>query len=188
MYRILVDIDMTLNKFWETFVEYYNKMHNTNFSMCREDNKYYTVPKNFLHTNDAEEHHKIVDSILCTPGFWEEIPIMENSVEVLEYLYNFYDVYIVTVPWKNYENCWTEKVRWIKKNYKFFDLDKLIFTTKKNLIDADVIIDDDPSHIIRFAKTKIIIDYPYNRDCDADYRVSNWREIKNIFTSGGFNE
>jgi 5'(3')-deoxyribonucleotidase len=175
---ILIDMDMVLNKFWKSYETQYNKITSKNISIHTAGLHQYTVSKNF--EDNEKEALEINEKILSTKEFWSEMEIFENAYEVMEELTSRYLTLIVTRPWEGYDECATEKIKWIKKYLPFFDIKNVIFTSKKHLIKSDIMIDDDHRNFSLYDGIKIIMDYPYNRNYKADYRVQNWLQIRRV--------
>ena len=81
----------------------------------------------------------------------------------MEKLYKEHEVFIVTAPWTQAVSCYNEKRKWVEKHLPFFNIDRIIFTKYKYLLDGDIIVDDCPEHLINNrCKWKIKFWYPFN--------------------------
>ena len=177
---IFVDMDQTLNIFYENFVHYIGKHLNKKLELKREDLKNFLITKNIKETKSLPEEKRvsIVNHALNVPGFWENLPLYDGDVvRVMEELYKEHDVYIVTAGWVTSANCCFEKLSWIENNLPFFDLKKVIFTWDKFLLRGDLIIDDRPDSLETFHGMTLAIDWPYNRYIKTTYRENKWKEI-----------
>jgi len=171
---ILLDMDNTMNRFWEHWVHHYNEVYNQNLRLDREDMINYNIAK----CAKAKEPDKVRQTIFEIPGFWSSIPVYDDDMtDVVEQFYNEYDMYICTTPWHGYTECCSEKIQWVKKHLPFFDIDKMIFMKRKNMVVADLLIDDSPEVLETSSTDNLIIDFPYNRHIEGP-RVKTWKEIK----------
>ena len=89
-----------------------------------------------------------------------------------------HNVYIVTAY--TVTTC-VDKVKWIRKYLPSFDKKNVVFCNDKNLINADVLIDDAPHNLESFPNKTICFDMPYNKEAKCDYRAFSWDDINNIF-------
>lgn len=120
--------------------------------------------------------------IIERPGFFENLPVMSNAVEVMKVLWEQYDCYIVSASSYSHDIV-PQKWRWLQKHFPFIQKEKVIFAKDKSVIKADFMIDDGPHNLRAFDGWRICYDSPYNRvlDFPIDVRVSNWYEIANFF-------
>lgn len=83
------------------------------------------------------------DEAELLPGFYESLPIIEGASQAIVALCESeYDLHICsTAPWNN-PSAWMEKRVWIEKHFGERFKKKLILTHRKDLVDADVLIDD----------------------------------------------
>jgi len=176
---IFVDMDSTLNDFTTGYVAYYNKLYNKDVALENKDLLRYEISKALPGVSDKEAF-EIRENIFSTNGFWKDIPIMKNAVNIMKELYDNYNVYIVTAPWKSSLNCYNEKIEWIAKHMPWFDLDKVIYCRDKHLLRGDIIIDDNPHYITNHrCDWAIAPRYPFNINLPAFY-FNEWKEVPGI--------
>jgi 5'-nucleotidase len=182
---IHVDMDNTANDFSGGFVTEFNRITGANFVLPREDHKEYEIFKNIPGIVNGDGL-KIRERIFTTPKFWENLEPMPDFERIMKLACDKYkgdagEVYILTAAWPTYEDCWTEKVRWVKKVIPFFDPHKIIFSWNKSIIKGDILIDDSPKYLETFNGDSVAYDWPYNRHLkigqEIEYRVRNWEEI-----------
>ena len=172
--KLGIDLDDTLNNLCAHWVELYNKDYNdtlTEFD-CWD----------VVSCVKPECGVRIYDYLL-TPGLFYNLEIKPNAVEVIDYLLEYFDIYIVTAY--KPETC-MDKVNWLKKYLPNINHNNVIFMNNKSLLNLDYLIDDGGHNIQSFKQTGIIFDMPHNRnmvnDGFFDYiRVNNWLEIKELF-------
>lgn len=178
--KIFVDMDSTLNDFTKGYVDYYNRMFDKNISIERDDLKQYEISK-AIHALTDDDAIETRQQIFSEPGFWFDIPAQENAVDTMKKLQVMgHELYILTAPWKQSINCYTEKIQWIEKHLPWFDLDKVIYCRDKYLIHGDVIIDDNPSYLTHHScEWAVAPRYPFNENLPAFY-FDNWSEVPQI--------
>lgn len=172
MISIGIDLDCTLNNLIDEWISRYNADYNDNLAM----------PTKWDFSDKVKpECGKKIYEYLHEPGFFYNLNIQKDATEVLKWLYDNYDVYIVTAYTSDVCH---DKTEWVKKYLPFFDVEKILFCNKKGLLNIDYLIDDGPHNIKDFKQVGIIYDYPYNQDLDPlkyPNRVHNWAEIKKFF-------
>jgi len=166
---IAVDLDSTLNNLNHVWIVRYNQMYNDTLDCFSE--------WNVLNCVKPECGNKIFD-ILLSKDFFSNLGMQSGADEVMERLCKEHDVYIVTAY--TVTTC-IDKVKWIRKYLPFFDIKNVVFCNDKNLINADVLIDDAPHNLESFQNTTICFDMPYNKEAKCDYRAFSWDDINNIF-------
>ena len=181
--KIIIDFDDTIYE--SIFVYRINEFLGTNYKI--EDFKDYllddVVPK-----DKKKDFYKF---LVKTDLYGEDL-IISDAIEVIEKLNKVYDVYICSgcVMF----NCPEEsapvfmyKYRCLLRNFPFLSPFKFIFTQSKDLVDADIIIDDNPDYLKKDRETKILFDSYHNGELTDEYlkenniiRAKSWKEIKNI--------
>ena len=112
--------------------------------------------------------------------------------EVIEKLNKVYDVYICSgcvifnCP-KESAPIFMYKYNCLIRNFPFIHPFKFIFTQTKDVVDADIIIDDNPNYLKKEREIKILFDSYHNRNLTDEYlkennivRAKSWKEIENI--------
>ena len=176
-YKILVDLDNTINDFSDTLDKALIKL---NYTLNPDRKKTYKLSK-YIISKSKSKSIKATDKVLNSKIFWKAIPVKDQAKNIVRRLCNVHDVYIVTTLWESYQGCARDKYNWIMKNLPFFDLNKVIFESKKWLVDGDVIIDDKIENLEKFRGISVCFDQPYNKTVQATHRVKNWSEIGEIF-------
>ena len=120
------------------------------------------------------------------------IAIKFSSNFIAEKLSKKYEVYICSayldkrVPEKSGVVTNTKHM-WLYKNLPFLDPKNFIFTSRKDLIDCDIKIDDKVGNLKGHGKLKLLVDSYHNQKYTAKElkklgitRVRDWTEIENI--------
>jgi 5'(3')-deoxyribonucleotidase len=75
-------------------------------------------------------------------GFFLKLKPIDGALEAFNYLFENYDVWILTRPSTRNVNCYTEKAQWVWDHLGEKAVDKLILSCDKNLLKGDYLIDD----------------------------------------------
>ncbi len=77
----------------------------------------------------------------CIPGIFKDLEPLPGAIEAFEYLWEVFDVYILsTPPWRNPDG-WIHKKDWVEKHIPKAKR-RLILSHHKNLNKGDYLIDD----------------------------------------------
>ncbi len=119
-------------------------------------------------------------------GFFADLELIEGSREALLELSRHHDVYIASaameVPYS-----FDAKYDWLQKNFPFIPASQIVFCGDKNIINADVLVDDRSRHFKQFRGTGILFTAPHNATETAHLRADNWDDVLRIL-GGGQNE
>lgn len=176
--KVFIDMDSTLNNFLKGYLNYYNYYFDTDIYKTREDLYQYEISKCI---DDIDEYtaEKRREIIFRASNFWLDLPPFPYVKDVVGFIYQHCDVYILTQPYLKYKDCFTEKLLWVQKYLPFFPLDRVIFSAFKDVFISDsLLIDDKPSHLQSFRGKTMAFDYPFNRGVSVDYRAYNWLGVK----------
>ena len=73
------------------------------------------------------------------------------------------------------------KIEWLLKHYPFLNEKNVIISHNKQIINVDLLVDDFEGNLINGHYSKILLDYPWNRNInDKEHgilRVHNWKEV-----------
>lgn len=119
--------------------------------------------------------------IIKSKGFFSTAPVMENSIEGLNYLNNKYEVLIVSSA-TEFPNSLNEKQAWLTEYFPFITWKQMIFCGTKDSINGDIMIDDHIKNLRYFEGRRILYTQPQNvfiHDTSLE-RVHDWKEIMNI--------
>jgi len=127
-----------------------------------------------------EEHQAIVRQQLFEPGFFRGLPVIENSIEVLEEMNKRYDIYIVSAAIE-FPNSLKDKYEWLLENYPFFKWQQLVLSGDKKMIHGDFMIDDHARHLEHFKGKPYLFTAPHNLNEKRFDRIDNWKQAGDIF-------
>lgn len=166
-----IDLDTTLNNIEEMWLQLYNKDYNDNLSPDQ------LLDWDITKFIKPECGRKIYD-YLNLPNFFYELDIKPYAKEAVEWLSEYFNLYIVT---SYTPNVCVDKARWVEKHLPFINQRNIIFCNNKGALNFDYLIDDGGHNLESFKQTGIVFDMPYNRYLMNYRRAYNWLDIKMIF-------
>jgi 5'(3')-deoxyribonucleotidase len=117
------------------------------------------------------------NEFLWEPGFFEDIPVKPNAVEVIQALMEKYEVFIVSAA-TEFPNSMKEKLNWMAKHFPFIGWQHIVFCGHKHMILADYLIDDHEKNLKTFTGTPLLFTAPHNLHIKDYERVNSWMEVK----------
>ena len=183
MKKLIVDMDDVLCQ--KGFIRMINEFLNK---------KYKEEDANSYYINDLIPKSKLEDWIefYSKRNVYDYVDIAEKSQEVIKKLNEKYNVYIATsyvfrdAPQVSGKTL-NDKYNFLCKNFSFMDPHKFIFISNKELLEADIRIDDSPNKLIGKAKLKLLFTAYHNKNMTDEelkennfVRVNNWKDIENI--------
>lgn len=119
---------------------------------------------------------------LFEPGFFRTLQVIPGSQEVVRELYEKYDLYIVSAALE-FPLSPAEKQEWLEEHFSFIPWQKIVFCGSKQIVQADIMIDDHFKNLDHFhGSTGILFSQPHNllRDAGRNKRVHNWHDIAGL--------
>ena len=126
------------------------------------------------------DRQKQVRAFLDAEDFFEDLPLMPDSQQVLSDLSDRFEIFIatqaMTVP-----NSLGPKYRWLQRHFPFISPTHYVFCGNKSILRADFLIDDLPRNLLRFEGQGLLYTAPHNLEETSFTRVNNWREVAEYF-------
>jgi 5'-nucleotidase len=121
---------------------------------------------------------------VAAPGFFRDLPVMPGSKEVLEKLNVIYEIVVVSLA-TEFPNSLTDKQLWLNDHFPFISWRQIVFCGNKNLIRADIMIDDHFKNLDHFKGETIMFTQPPNMliKNSRHKRVNSWQEIEKLLLS-----
>jgi 5'(3')-deoxyribonucleotidase len=94
-----------------------------------------------------------------------------------------HDVYIASAAME-VPSSFGAKYEWLQKNFPFIPPSRIVFCGDKNIINADVLVDDRSRHFKEFRGTGILFTAPHNTTETAHLRANNWNDVLRILGGG----
>lgn len=120
-----------------------------------------------------------------SPGFFINAPVVEDSVEIVKKLNDAYQVFIVSAAME-FPNSLVEKQRWLNEHFPFISWKQMVFCGSKEIIRADIMIDDHFKNLDYFVGETLLFTQPHNIKASngRHRRVNSWQEIETILLPG----
>lgn len=123
---------------------------------------------------------KKVDAYIHQPGFFADIPVMEDAQDVVTRLTHYYEIFVATAAME-FPNSFREKYDWLQKHFPCIPWTNYVFCGHKSIIASDYLIDDRVNNLLAFQGKPILYSAPHNLKENNFQRVSNWAEIADLF-------
>ena len=177
MKRIAVDMDEVLADALAEHLLRYNRDHGEAVTKGELDGKW-------LWDVVSADRHARLEGYLRSEDFFEDLPVVEDSQEVLAKLNEHYEVFIATAAME-FPNSFGPKYRWLRRHFPFIPPMNFVFCGDKSILHADYLIDDSYRHFERFRGKAILFSAPHNAGVTGFHRVSGWREVEGLFLPVG---
>ena len=173
MKRILVDMDGVLVDIYTRFFEMHEKETGQKLSIM-----------DIAGLLEAEAFPN-QRGWVSAPGFFRSLPVMPGSREALLRLQDIYKIIVVSLA-TEFPYCLIDKQLWLYDNFPFISWQQIVFCGDKNIIKADIMIDDHFKNLDHFKGQTIIFTQPHNMLIkDSKHtRVSSWAEIEKLLLPG----
>lgn len=173
---ILIDMDDTIENLLECWVNELNRVYGTN---VKYDEVFAWDMSEVFPTLTKTE----IYAPLHNSNFWSKIQPLPGSVEYVKRLIDDgHNVYIVTTS--HYTDIKNKIENVLTKHFPFISWKNVIITSRKQLINGDILIDDGVHNLEGGEYIKFLMDAPHNRSYDAEkngmLRVYDWKEIYKI--------
>lgn len=119
-------------------------------------------------------------AFLDAEDFFEDLPLMAGSQEVLKQLSARFEIFIATQA-MSVPNSLGPKYRWLQRHFPFIPPTNYVFCGNKSILRADYLIDDLPKNLQRFQGTGLLYSAPHNLLATGYTRVKSWQEVAEYF-------
>ena len=99
-------------------------------------------------------------------GFFADLELIEGSREALLELSQDHDIYIASAAME-VPSSFAAKYEWLQKNFAFIPTSQIVFCGDKNVVNADILMDDRSRHFKEFRGTGILFTAPHNAKEDG---------------------
>ena len=107
----------------------------------------------------SADRHERLEAYLRSEDFFEDLPVLEDSQEVLAKLSQHYEIFIATAAME-FPNSFGPKYRWLRRHFPFIPPTNFVFCGDKSILLADYLIDDTFRHFERFKGQGILFPHP----------------------------
>ena len=172
MERILVDMDEVIADPMGEMIEWYRKEYKGEVDWDKMSGSWL---KGF-----PEDHQGLIRERLKGPGFFRNLPVMEDSVEVLREINKKYELFIVSAAME-FPNSLKDKLEWLQDNFPFLGWQQVTLCGSKALVYGDYMIDDHVKNLKDFKGKPYLYTSSHNLDVVGYDRINNWKEAGEIF-------
>lgn len=174
--NILLDVDEVIC--FAGFLDYANEFMNTNYEI--DDIKTYFIDDTIIPQNKIKEYNNFLNS----KNIYENAHILPNAIESIKKLNEYYNIIICSACINPYDvensgKYFKDKYDFLIKTLPFLKPENFIFTNTKNIIKADIQIDDRVSNLVNDIPIKILFPSYHNKEIADEYLSS-----KNIIRAG----
>lgn len=184
--RILLDFDDVCNDLLPAWLKFLNDKYNSDIKVediTDWDMAKCTYPKLPVYEDGS---HPYIYEPLYYPEFWDTVAPKEGAIEGIKKLMETNEVFITTAS--HYATIGPKVERCMMKHFPYLDWKQIISISNKEMLKADVLIDDNHDNVEKFIQNNpygygIIFDALYNRypfdtnPFNKEIRVYNWNEI-----------
>ena len=127
------------------------------------------------------EHRQLVLDWIHEPGFYRDLPVMEEAQRVVYELNKNYEVFVVSAA--NYiPSSVPEKIDWLGRHFDFIDVRNTVFCGFKSIINADFMIDDHVKNLNVFDGKGILFHAHHNvfdKESEMGFtRAHDWKHVE----------
>ena len=169
MKTISVDMDGVLADVYSQFI----KMHAEEFGQTLLIEDLYGLAEFDAFTN-APQYVRADD-------FFRSAPVMADSQQILKKINGQYKIFIVSSA-TEFPKSLTEKQSWLNEHFPFITWQQMVFFGSKEIIKADIMIDDHFKNLDYFNGETFLFTQPHNKLANnhKHRRVNSWFEIEKI--------
>lgn len=155
-----------------SIIRVYNEEFNTDYNHSH----FYGTD---LWEKDVKQSYLEVRHRLHEPGFFRNMTVKDDAVEVMKELYDKYEVFIVSAA-TEFPNSLKEKVEWLEEHFPFIPWQRTVFCGSKQIVTGDIMIDDHDKNLKHFDGQTILFDAIHNQNYVGYERVKNWKDVADI--------
>lgn len=170
--RIAIDMDGVLADVYSQYI----KMH------FEESGQLITL-EDTIGKTEVEAFPYVAKHInLC--GFFRTLPMIIGAREHIKTINENYDLFIVSAAMQ-FPLSLNEKKLWISENFPFIKWEQIVFCGSKEIINADIMIDDHFKNLDYFTGETLLFTQPHNQLANPGRhrRVDTWDKIGEILFS-----
>jgi len=173
MERIIIDMDEVIADPMGDMIDWYSKQYE------QQVNHDQMLVGSWL-KGFPEEHQQLVMDRLLSPGFFRNLPVMKDSVDVIRELNKKYEVFIVSAAME-FPNSLKDKLEWLLEHFSYLTWKQVVLCGDKKLIYGDYMIDDHVKNLKDFVGKKYLYTSAHNLRVTGYDRINNWQEAASIF-------
>jgi 5'-nucleotidase len=163
-------------------------MDETMADTTRQINKWYerefghTLTEEQLHGKEFRQavppgHSGVVHKYLNTPGFFRDIEVYPDAIEVVRELNKKYQIFVVSAA-TEFPNSLKDKIEWLDELFPYLNWKQYCLCGDKSLVQTDLMIDDRSRNFIHLKGSKTYLYSAHHNVAETAYeRVNDWKEV-----------
>lgn len=171
--RIAIDMDDVMAAAGKKILFTYNTINGTDFK------DHHFTGKDYYDVLD-EKHYHIIREEIFKPGFFRNMEVIADAVEVIKKLQDKYEIFIVSAA-TEFPNSLKEKIEWLEEHFPFITWKNIVLCGDKSIISADYLIDDHEKNLRTFKGKTLMFDAIHNQKVMGYERFKSWKEIEAFF-------
>jgi 5'-nucleotidase len=173
MERVIIDMDEVIADPMGDMIDWYSKKY-------EEQIDHQKMLGGSWIKGFPEHHQEIVRERLLSPGFFRNLPVMKDSVDVIREMNRRYEVFIVSAAME-FPNSLKEKLEWLLEHFPFLTWKQIALCGDKRVICGDHMIDDHTRNLETFNGKKYLFTSAHNLNVTGYRRFDNWKEVAEEF-------
>jgi 5'(3')-deoxyribonucleotidase len=170
MPRIIVDMDGVLADTYVKFIDRYEA------AFGRRPTRKELLGRKVYDLEGAAD----IRNAMYEEGFFRDISVVPEAVEVMRELYDNHEVYIVSTA-AEFKHSYKDKWEWLEEHFPFIHFNRIVFCGNKSIVHGDYMIDDKVSNLAGFNGKGLLFDALDNHYDTEYHRVHNWEEVRDYF-------
>lgn len=170
--RLIVDMDDVMADASGAIIKVYNEEFGTTY---RHADFYGTS----LWDNDIKNSYLDIRHRLHEEGFFRNMMVKDNAIEIMKALYEKYEVFIVSAA-TEFPNSLKEKIDWLEEHFSFIPWQRIVLCGDKQIVTGDIMIDDHDKNLKHFKGRTILFDAIHNQSYEGYETVKNWNDVAEI--------
>src|SRR5688500_14001677 len=172
MERVIIDMDEVIADPMGAMITWYEKAYGLQVDL--------TKMKGSWLLGFPENHQALVRERLYEPGFFRNLPVMKDSVDVLKEMNNRYEIFIVSAA-TEFPNSLKDKLDLLLEHFPFFSCNQLVLCGYKLLVYCVHMIDVHVRHLQYFNGKKHLLTAAHNKDITGYVRINSWEDAAKVF-------
>ena len=116
------------------------------------------------------------------PGFFRDLPLMPNAVEVVRELHEDYDIWITTAA-AEFKHSLADKYEWLEEHFSFIPWQRYVFCGDKSILRGDYMIDDKVYNLNSFVGQGLHFTAGEDMVSVHHTQVKDWLAVRAFFKS-----
>ena len=170
MLSLAIDMDETM----ADTTQQINKWYAREFGQALTEAQLYgTEFRNAVPAGRSGAVHKYLN----TPGFFRDIDVYPDAIEVVKELNKKYRIFIVSAAME-FPNSLKDKVEWLDEFFPFLDWRQYCLCGDKSVVQTDLMIDDRSRNFTHLKGSKAYLYTAHHNVSETEYeRVNDWKDV-----------